>query len=135
LLLSDSARKAIVEHAAVDYPHECCGALLGADTQYARQVSHVLPIRNTHEDNRRRRFRITPREYLEAEDGADELGLSLLGFYHSHPDHPAIPSEYDLTHALPFFSYVIVAVDKSVPTVITSWVLDDKTSFVEQLLD
>ena len=89
------------------YPHECCGALIGRDGV----VTEAFALPNTTEEGPRRRFLVRPDDYRAAEARARETGLELLGFYHSHPDHPARPSQYDLDHAWPLFSYVIVSVD------------------------
>ena len=88
------------------YPHECCGALVGR----SGHVTAVVALANTTEEGPRRRFLVRPSDYREAERRATELGGELLGFYHSHPDHPAKPSQYDLDHAWPTFAYIIVAV-------------------------
>ena len=117
---------AIRHHAAETYPHECCGALIGRDGA----VTDALALPNTTEEGPRRRFLVRPSDYREAERRASALGAELLGFYHSHPDHPARPSQYDLDHAWPFFSYVIVSVREGVPGDMTSWRLrDDRSAF------
>jgi proteasome lid subunit RPN8/RPN11 len=97
---------AIRRHGIETYPHECCGALVGRDDR----VTGVVPLPNTTEEGPRRRFLVRPSDYREAERRASELGGELLGFYHSHPDHPARPSQYDLDHAWPTFAYIIVSV-------------------------
>jgi len=97
---------AIRAHGKETYPHECCGALVGRDGH----ASAVVPLANTTEEGPRRRFLVRPSDYREAERQASVLGGDLLGFYHSHPDHPARPSQYDLDHAWPTFAYIIVAV-------------------------
>jgi proteasome lid subunit RPN8/RPN11 len=98
-------------------------------------VSAVFKLPNTTEEGPRRRFLVRPGDYREAEKRGAELGLDLMGFYHSHPDHPARPSQYDLDHAWPFFSYVIVAVHSGVPQDMTSWLLqDDRSAFSEETL-
>jgi proteasome lid subunit RPN8/RPN11 len=90
---------------------------------------------NTTEEGPRRRFLVQPQDYRDAEKQARALGADLLGFYHSHPDHPARPSQYDLDHAWPFFSYVIVAVRAGQPEAMTSWRLrDDRSAFDEEEL-
>ncbi|MCA9300791.1 MAG: Mov34/MPN/PAD-1 family protein, partial [Phycisphaerales bacterium] len=71
---------------------------------------------------------VTDRDYVRLERLAAELGLDLLGFYHSHPDHPSRPSRTDLEHAFPWFSYVIVAIERGVPSALTSWVLEEDRS-------
>jgi proteasome lid subunit RPN8/RPN11 len=117
---------AIRAHGAETYPNECCGALIGRDGV----VTEVYGLPNTTEEGPRRRFMVQPGDYREAEKRASASGGELLGFYHSHPDHPARPSQYDLDHAWPFFSYIIVAVRAGVPEDMTSWRLkDDRSAF------
>ena len=90
----------------------------------------VVALPNTTEEGPRRRFLVRPSDYRMAEQRAGELGGELLGFYHSHPDHPARPSQYDLDHAWPTFAYVIVAVAAGAATDMTVWYLkDDRTTF------
>lgn len=125
---------AIEEHSRRDYPDECCGILLGSGEGDATAVE-LREVANVREDERRRRFVISPRDYLAAERAARESGLSLLGFYHSHPDHPARPSEFDREHAWPNLHYVIIAVEKGAPGRSTSWTLtEDRGAFVEEEL-
>jgi len=118
----------IRRHGEETYPHECCGALVGANGHTTATVA--LP--NTTEEGPRRRFMVRPSDYRLAEQRAQELGGDLLGFYHSHPDHPARPSQFDLDHAWPFFSYVIVSVKAGVPEDRTSWRLQDDRSAFDQ---
>ena len=93
-------------------------------------VSGTCALPNTTEEGPRRRFRVRPEDYRDAERRAAERGAELLGFYHSHPDHPARPSQYDLDHAWPFFSYIIVAVRAGKPEAMTSWRLrEDRSAF------
>ena len=106
LTLTDGVDEAIRAHGQETYPHECCGALLGRDDR----VTAIVALPNTTEEGPRRRFLVRPADYREAERRASELGAELLGFYHSHPDHPARPSQYDLDHAWPTFAYIIVAI-------------------------
>ena len=126
LALGSGVDAAIRQHGAETYPHECCGALIGTDGVVT--ASFALP--NTTEEGPRRRFMVSPLDYREAERQASIAGGELLGFYHSHPDHPAKPSQYDLDHAWPFFSYIIVAVRAGVPEDMTSWRLrEDRSAF------
>ena len=126
LALGAGVDAAIRQHGAEAYPHECCGALFGRDGVV--RASFALP--NTTEEGPRRRFMVSPLDYREAERQASIAGGELLGFYHSHPDHPARPSQYDLDHAWPFFSYIIVAVRAGVPEDMTSWRLrEDRSAF------
>lgn len=122
---------AIRRHGQETYPHECCGALVGKSGTPGR-VTAVVPLPNTTEEGPRRRFLVRPSDYRTAEQRAGELGGELLGFYHSHPDHPARPSQYDLDHAWPNFAYVIVAVASGVAREMTVWWLkEDRTTFDE----
>ena len=106
LRIDSAIDREIRRHGEETYPHECCGALVGSPGHATSTVA--LP--NTTEEGPRRRFLVRPSDYRLAEQRAQELGGELLGFYHSHPDHPARPSQYDLEHAWPTFAYIIVAV-------------------------
>lgn len=126
IALQAGINDAIRAHGVETYPNECCGALIGRDGV----VSHTYALPNTTEEGPRRRFLVRPGDYRAAEKRASELGGELLGFYHSHPDHPARPSQYDLDHAWPFFSYIIVSVQAGVSQDMTSWRLkDDRSAF------
>ena len=133
LHLTDELDRQIREHGANDYPHETCGALLGADDVGAtgrREVRALFPLVNRRDDSPRNRFSITPDDFRSAERAAAEQGLEVLGWYHSHPDHPARPSEFDREHAWPWYSYIIVAVAGGQPQEMTSWLLaDDRSHF------
>src|SRR5262245_46420939 len=119
---------AIRRHGEETYPNECCGALVGAPGQ----VTDAVALPNTTDEGPRRRFLVRPSDYRLAEQRARELGADLLGFYHSHPDHPARPSQFDLDHAWPTFAYVIVAVAAGTAHDMTVWYLqEDRTSFEE----
>ncbi len=131
LHLTSGVAEAVGAHSREAYPHECCGALLGGDDT----ARDAFPLPNTTDEGPRRRFLVRPDDYRQAERRATERGLDLLGFYHSHPDHPARPSQYDLDHAWPVFSYVIVSVRKGEPSEMTSWRLrDDRSAFDEEPL-
>jgi len=126
LTIGAAVDAAIRAHGQETYPHECCGALVGRDDR----VTAIVALPNTTEEGPRRRFLVRPSDYRDAERRASALGAELLGFYHSHPDHPARPSQYDLDHAWPTFAYVIVAVAGGAATDMTTWYLkDDRTSF------
>ena len=129
LHLQPGVAAAIRQHGTDTYPDECCGALIGRDGN----VHSTFALPNVTDEGPRRRFRVSPDDYRVSERRAAESGAELLGFYHSHPDHPARPSQYDLDHAWPFFSYVIVAVRGGVPEDMTSWRLrDDRSGFEEE---
>ena len=128
LTIAPSIDYAIRTHGQETYPHECCGALVGR----ADHVTAVVALPNTTEEGPRRRFLVRPSDYGLAERRAAELGGELLGFYHSHPDHPARPSQYDLDHAWPTFAYVIVSVASGAARDITVWWLkEDRSTFEE----
>jgi proteasome lid subunit RPN8/RPN11 len=119
---------AIRSHGQETYPHECCGALVGREGR----ITATVPLPNVTDEGPRRRFRVSDKDYMMSERRAGELGGELLGFYHSHPDHPARPSQYDLDHAWPNFAYVIVAVAAGRAGDMTVWWLkDDRSSFEE----
>jgi proteasome lid subunit RPN8/RPN11 len=130
-LTADAARQ-IRRHGEETFPHECCGALVGTDGR----VTAIVGLPNTTEEGPRRRFLVRPSDYRMAEKSAAELGAELLGFYHSHPDHPARPSQYDLDHAWPTFAYVIVSVMGGRSADMTVWFLrEDRSTFDEGKLN
>lgn len=136
IAIARGAMHKIRVHAMEAYPEECCGILIGKEESAGKEVYDVLRIGNAKEENRTRRFLITPEEYRRAEAGAGAAGLGVMGFYHSHPDHPARPSQFDLDHAWPWCSYVIVAVEQRIPAAVKSWILkDDRSGFDEELID
>lgn len=130
-----SVEAAIREHGRAAYPEECCGALLGGRDGEADRVVQAEPVENARSDSRERRFRIEPEQFRRLEALASERGRDLLGFYHSHPDHPAVPSEYDREHALPYFHYVVLAVASGEPADMGSFVLsEDRRAFAREEL-
>ena len=132
LTLEAGVADAIRDHGRETYPHECCGALLGGEGR----VSATVPLPNTTEEGPRRRFLVRPGDYQQAERAASAASQDLLGFYHSHPDHPAQPSQYDLDHAWPSFSYVIVSVMAGEPADLRSWTLkEDRSAFDEESVE
>ena len=129
LALAATALEAIRDHGRETYPNECCGALLGREGH----VIHAVALPNTTEEGPRRRFLVRPSDYREAETRAAAAGNELIGFYHSHPDHSAVPSQYDLDHAWPSLSYVIISVRGGQPEDLRSWRLrDDRSQFDEE---
>ena len=141
LKMSAEIAQKIRDHGAQTYPYECCGALLGRDAPQAdgsataagvsvpvREVLALFPLVNRREDSPRNRFSLTPEDVLAADKAAQEKGLELVGWYHSHPDHPARPSQYDREHAWPWYSYIIVSVASGQPQEMTSWRLSDDRS-------
>jgi proteasome lid subunit RPN8/RPN11 len=109
--LTEKAKAAMVEDAIKTYPHECCGFFYGDENE-----------------------EISAKDYMKAEQYAEENDLSLLGVYHSHPDHPSIPSEHDLKQAVPYFSYIIISIRKKELANIQSWRLDESKFIEEQIV-
>ena len=129
LVLPADLRRQIESEGSAAYPNECCGILVGRDVQGRRLVERLMQGTNVFEaDEQYHRFSIDPRQQMKAEREAEAEGKVVLGFYHSHPDHPARPSEYDREHAWPFYSYVIVAIARGNAADMTSWVLDDASN-------
>jgi proteasome lid subunit RPN8/RPN11 len=127
LVLTDSQRRQIESEGSVAYPNECCGIIYGRDVAGRRVVEELEAVVNEFEEGEKyHRFLITPATLFKAEKKCTG-GRMVLGFYHSHPDHPARPSEYDREHAWPFYSYIIVAIEKSEPKVMACWLLDEAT--------
>lgn len=124
----------IRQHAESTFPEECCGAMLGRDLEDGtREVVALHAVDNTKDENRERRYLIPPREVLAAEKAAREQGLDVVGIYHSHPNHPSRPSEFDREHAMPFWSYVIVSCMDGKSDALQSWRLrEDRSLFDEE---
>src|SRR5512140_2695512 len=127
LAISHELLDKIHTHGEKAYPEEGAGFLIGSDGK----VETILTLENARENGaRHNRFLITPEDYLKAEMTADKLGLSLIGVFHSHPDHPNRPSEYDREWAQPFFSYIITTVDQGKAIESRSWrLLEDRSKF------
>ncbi|MBE0671923.1 MAG: M67 family metallopeptidase [Anaerolineales bacterium] len=120
----------ISRHVEEAYPEEGAGFLIGVEGE----VRQILSLPNAREyEARHNRFLFTPEDYLKAELEADRLGLSLIGVFHSHPDCPNIPSEYDREWAQPFFSYVITRVDAGKAVNHRSWrLVEDRSKYEEE---
>ncbi|HYS53815.1 MAG TPA: M67 family metallopeptidase [Thermoanaerobaculia bacterium] len=127
MILPKEIAESIARFARESYPYECCGALLGTNAS----VTQVLAIANSSDEPKERRFRIRPQDFQHAERLATQEQLELLGFYHSHPDHPARPSAYDLEHAWPNLIYVILSIDSQQTGELTAWLLSDDRSRFE----
>lgn len=141
LAMSAELAQKIREHGVEKYPYECCGALLGREhlpdaNRISREVVALFPLVNRRDDSPRNRFSVTAEDVQDAEKSARSQGLEVVGWYHSHPDHPARPSEYDRDHAWPWYSYIIVSVHAAEPRDMTSWRLhDDRSGFAEEKIE
>lgn len=129
LLLHTEAKAVIEADARACFPDECCGFFYGRKEGGHRIVTQAKPVINAKEGDKRRRFEINPLDYMKAERYAIEHGLELLGVYHSHPLHPAVPSEHDREVAFPEFSYIIASVQPESVDDITSWRLNEARQF------
>jgi proteasome lid subunit RPN8/RPN11 len=124
----------IRSHGEQDYPHECCGFLLGKSNGNNKSVSMCRAVENSRDvENRHNRYYIPPGDYLKVEREARSKNLEIIGFYHSHPDEEARPSKYDLDHSWPFYSYIIVSVKNRTAASIASWQLkNDRSAFSQE---
>jgi proteasome lid subunit RPN8/RPN11 len=137
LKMSHQAYATVREHTESAYPEEAAGFLLGRTDGDLRSVELALPQPNRFENGqRRRRYLIDPQEVLQAERTAEDLGLEIIGIFHSHPDHPAEPSAFDLEWSLPWYSYLITSVQAGAAASSRSWRLnEERTHFIEEQLD
>jgi proteasome lid subunit RPN8/RPN11 len=120
------------EHGERDYPYECCGLMLGRfESEGAKTVVETYTISNAREEEaKRNRFLIRPEELMRGEKYARTKGLDVVGFYHSHPDDRAVPSGYDLDHAWPTYSYVVISIRQGQAVDLQSWEMDsDRSKF------
>ncbi|MCH8908401.1 MAG: M67 family metallopeptidase [Candidatus Heimdallarchaeota archaeon] len=123
----------IKAHAEEAFPEECCGILIGRYEDNQANVSEARRMRNTNGGSKLNRYNIDPMELVRLEDELDDLGLLMLGIYHSHPDHPSRPSKYDLERAWPNLSYAVLSVESGQAVKLTSWRLDgDNSVFKEE---
>ncbi|MBK5270189.1 MAG: M67 family metallopeptidase [Bacteroidia bacterium] len=132
IIIEPHIRKLMTEDAVNTFPDECCGFLFGIEKNEDRVITEIQIVNNSKVGDKRRRFEISPKDYLKAEQYAEKNELQLLGVYHSHPNHPAIPSEHDRVAAQPWFSYIIISVINKRLDVIRSWRLNDEQQFLEE---
>jgi proteasome lid subunit RPN8/RPN11 len=137
LEMSSELLAGIHSHGEAAYPDEGAGFLLGAADGERRQVKAILPLDNSREaDARHNRYLITAQDVLRGEDEAARQGLDVLGVFHSHPDHPNQPSEFDREWAMPWFSYVITSVQTGKAAGSRSWrLVEDRSSFFEEAIE
>ena len=127
LKISETAAAVMLQDAISSFPNECCGFFYGEEREGIRHIQLAQIVNNSKEGDQRRRFEISPLDYMRAERFALANDLSLLGVYHSHPNHPAIPSIHDLKQAVPFFSYIIISVMDGKFNTLRSWQLNEET--------
>jgi len=123
------------EHALADFPNECVGFFFGNANENEKKIVEYQPLKNNKEGDQRRRFAIDPVDYMKAEKYALKNNQTLLGIFHSHPLHPAIPSKHDLAQAVPFFSYIIASVNAAKVENTTSWQLNTQNEFEQEQIN
>ncbi|MGQ9888340.1 MAG: Mov34/MPN/PAD-1 family protein [Aggregatilineales bacterium] len=131
IVLAGALQRRIFEQVERAYPNEGGGFLLGATSGSAVRIADAIPVANAFAaEEQRRRYAMTPQDWARLEDEADRRGLTLVGYYHSHPDAPAVPSAYDRDHALPNFAYLIASVRAGAAVEMRAWRLrPDRTQF------
>jgi proteasome lid subunit RPN8/RPN11 len=128
--ISGEALAALLAHLAAAYPGEGCGVLVGREQGGSRRIERAIGCANVATATPERRYLIAPGEFLAADHAARADGLEVLGFFHSHPDHPAVPSAFDLERAWPYYSYLIVSLARGVPAGQSLWRLrGDRAAF------
>ncbi|HLI49912.1 MAG TPA: M67 family metallopeptidase [Chthonomonas sp.] len=143
--------EAISAHGAKDYPRECVGALLGRLEGEIRIVEEARPLPNTFDPSweadvrggaaedvpgQERRYLVAPDAMFRLLREERETGVKVLGFYHSHPDHPARPSVFDRDWASPWYTYCILSVRRGVPQELTAWQLNEAgDAFLEEPIE
>ena len=135
ILFNEKILEQMSKDALINFPHECCGFFFGSEDVDVRLITYLMQANNISKEDKHRRFSISPEDYIRAENYAWENKLTLLGIYHSHPDHPAIPSELDRLAAQPFFSYVIISVTRNIILGLRSWRLNDQNQFEEEIIN
>jgi proteasome lid subunit RPN8/RPN11 len=136
LKIGKSHYEAIRRHGEETYPHECCGVLLGQMEDDARRVTSTARAGNTRTDSAHNRYNIDPKELVRIQRQARERSEDIIGFYHSHPDHPARWSQTDLAEAHWFgCSYVITSVEKGKAVMTNSFELAGSDEGDKKLLD
>ena len=137
IAINDEQLALMRAHGERDYPYECCGLMLGKLEGGRKTVLETYAISNAREEAaKRNRFLIRPEELMHGEKYARGKGLDVVGFYHSHPDDVAVPSQYDLEHAWPAYSYIVVAVEKGSATDLRSWEMEsDRSRFKEEEIE
>ena len=123
--LTEAHLEAIRAHGVQEFPHECCGVILGDVEAGVKIVRELRPLSNVHEEGHERRYLISPDEMFALLQEERRTKRKILGFYHSHPNHPAQPSVYDRDWATSWYTYIIVSILDGKPDALTSWQLDD----------
>lgn len=133
VVLPEYCRERIRAHAAAEYPHECCGLLVGTWQEGGRTVvERVEPARNLNTERAHDRYELDPMDYLRVDRDAREAGLDVVGFYHSHPDSPPLPSVTDARQAWPAYTYIIISVTGGEPGTMRAWTFDESAEVFDE---
>ncbi|NIS83137.1 MAG: hypothetical protein GTO14_23700 [Anaerolineales bacterium] len=137
LKIPENLLSQIWQHGSQHYPEEGAGLLLGTVERTSRRVEKLMPLVNRFSvESRHNRYKLEPKDMLYAEQEAERLGLDVIGVFHSHPDHPPNPSEFDRQWALPWYSYIITSVNQGTAVESRAWRLaEDRTRFVEEHIE
>lgn len=127
-----TTKEAMISDGISTFPNECCGFMFGKVEEDVRSIISIKTVNNSKEGDKRRRFEISPMDYIRAERFADDKDMLLLGVYHSHPNYPSVPSEHDRVNAQPYFSYVILSIANGKFASYQSWRLNDDQQFEEE---
>ena len=127
-----TTKEAMISDGISTFPNECCGFMFGKEEEDVRSIISIKTVNNSKEGDKRRRFEISPMDYIQAERFADDKNMLLLGVYHSHPNYPSVPSEHDRVNAQPYFSYVILSIANGKFASYQSWRLNDDQQFEEE---
>ncbi len=134
LHLPDAFRTSLEHWAQAGYPHESCGLLIGERGRGDVAIKRVTQAKNLNSERAHDRYLLDPQDFLDADNAAREQGMEVLGVWHSHPDHPALPSETDRVAAWPDWSYVIVAVTRDGVQDVRAWRLNESQAFDEEVI-
>ncbi len=136
LIIPTNHYSSIIDHLESAYPNEGAGLLLGSANENAKTVKSILKFENKFEAGEQyHRYLISAEDMFKGEMEAEKLGMDVIGVFHSHPDHPSQASEYDREYAVPWYSYLIVSVQKGIASTAQSWLLsDDRIKFIEEKL-
>lgn len=131
IIINSKQMEAVFNHGKEGYPHEVCGIILGTCSGDTKKAVEIRKAGNLNTDRAHDRYEMDPKDLLAAEKEARELGIEVVGFYHTHPDHPDAPSEFDRQRAWPMYSYLIISVRDGKDVSIKSWQLNDETEKFE----
>jgi len=122
----------IFEHGRDGYPHEVCGIIMGTYGEASKRVEEIRIAGNLNTERAHDRYEMDPKDILKAEREGAGKGLEIVGFYHTHPDHPDEPSEFDRERSWPSYSYIIVSVNDGSDFKVRSWILNEDTKRFEE---